>query len=144
MYGADTLDRISKLWATDATTTVIAQTLRIPHGSVCRLIRTARLSGDERFKLRDKPPRRSPPKPEHRVWPTTRRAIPVVRTPPLVVKPLHPNVFELGPHQCKYPITDGAIQRHLFCAAPRSAESPYCAEHKVLCSTGVYVRRRHR
>ena len=151
-YDADTLDRIAELWAQDLKTFDISRRLKIPHGSVCRLARNARIHGDLRFPARINQRKRKPRKrralpklPPPRSVPMVKRKI--VRKPPARILPalttaVHPRIWELTASQCRYPVEEPEPRDHRFCAKPQQEGSAYCAEHEKLCNAGLYARRR--
>jgi hypothetical protein len=147
-YDTDTLDRIAELWARDLKTLTISQRLKIPHGSVCRLARNARMRGDERFPARLNQPKRKrkalPKLPPPRSVPMVKRK--VVRKPPARLLPalktaVHPRIWELTANQCRYPVEEPEPRDHRFCAKPQKEGSPYCSEHEELCTGAPRPRR---
>ncbi len=111
------LDQIAELWAQGVITEEIAERVGSTKGSVCRMARDARLRGDARFPARAsgrKQMKRKPPTPQIKV---------------------NPNLFDLKPNQCKYPVrSEGErSEEHFFCAEPQYGGSPYCRAHDTLC-----------
>jgi len=113
------LDEIAKLWAQGVITEEIARRLKTTKGSVCRKARDARLKGDPRFPARGR-------------FDLTKHKETKPPTPTIKV---NPNLFDLLPNQCKYPVrSEGERgEEHYFCAEPRTDGSPYCREHDALC-----------
>lgn len=135
------LDKIAELWAQGLTTAVIGKRLGIPKNSVCRLAFHARRNGDARFPARAFAPVRKPkPKPKLIMRPPMpRRKLP---PPPLKPRAMPPLIWELKPHECRYPVSafDVARDEHRFCAKPQTEGSAYCAEHRVLCNPPMKPR----
>lgn len=113
------LDRIAELWAVGTLTEDIARRLKTTKGSVCRMARDARLSGDPRFPARPRSGRLAVPKPSSKTRPCL--------------------FVDLAPNECKFPVRSegerGEI--HWFCAEPRFPGSPYCKPHKDLTDNRV-------
>jgi hypothetical protein len=117
------LAKISNLWAAGFTTDRIAAELSMTKGSVCRMAREARMSGDPRF-----PPRNS-----------GRGVAPGVGPQPVIVEVpprLKPMLCDLKPGCCKWTVWSGESRgEHHFCAEPQFPGSPYCKKHRALATS---------
>ena len=138
-YDAGTLDQIAGLWARTKTSE-IARLLKIPHGSVCRLARSARLCGDPRFPVRPSRVKRALPKPEPKLA-VKKAALPRRRPAPTPASAVRPRIWELRENQCRYPVHETDAREHLFCAAPTREREPYCPTHFALCNNPPHAKR---
>jgi GcrA cell cycle regulator len=134
-YTEDDLARIAALWADKVTTAEIGRRLNMPKNSVCGMARSARLKGDPRFPERGLQVPRKPKAPPEPV--SVLAFVPArPRSGPL-------RVFELEAHHCRYAVISGTARGdHWFCAKPKQAGSPYCAEHHALCNPPLVYRPR--
>jgi hypothetical protein len=137
----DTLDRIAELWAKGVITREIGERLDIPKNSICRIVYDARKAGDARFPARQLRPVPKTPKPKLVMGPPMPRR---KQSPQPEPKPraVHPLIYELRPHECRYPVSAHDVGRdaHRFCAKPQAAGSAYCAEHHALCNPPLKPR----
>jgi hypothetical protein len=127
------LDRIAELWAKGVVTREIGEALDIPKNSVCRLVFNARRDGDARFPARAFAAPGKPKTPKLIMRP----AMPRRKRPPYPEpKPraVHPRIYELRAHECRYAVKSGERGDHFFCAKPQEEGSAYCPEHKALCA----------
>ncbi len=44
------------------------------------------------------------------------------------------SLLDLGPNECKWPISRNQNNQHMFCGGVREDGAPYCEPHKELCA----------
>ncbi len=110
------------LWAQNKSLSEIEVELGVSRGTIIGKVDRARKAGDERFSPRPKVRKLKPVGEEV----GNRRRVPppiVARKPRLLV--------DLGWSDCRWPTGKSTDGRHLFCGAPQTPGSPYCADCKA-------------
>jgi hypothetical protein len=124
-------DELAQLWSSGASLAQIGQAMGLSRGVVVGRVHRARLRGDDRFRSRPaapKPPRVRKLKPAGEAIGN--------RTPPAPSEPRL--LIDLGWSDCRWPTGKSADGRHLFCGAPQTPGSPYCADCKARLERDVH------